>query len=258
MYLRHAIAGLAKPPSAPESGFTAYNSPIGDVAPTLIVDFNNEVYAADTGSGLANVARDTLITGFTSYTTEAGKQVMTHTTSDAVYVAVSGFNYSTSEGSIQVIMSSSSPSDDNDRVFQFDHEPGGDNDRLTIYSDIISDGDFRFLDQSNSLNNAANITITGGNDPYSLPTGLVAFGCSWNDTITTGGLSVSLDSSTVQTAANTSGVTAGSTNTITRLWLMGDGGSGNKTTGNMQKLIYWNTKLSDADVGALSSTAEGP
>lgn len=221
--------------------FSAYNSPVGAVAPTLIIDFHNEVFAADTGSGLADVARDTLISNFSAYETVGGVQRMRLDSTDGdTKVATSAFNFSYTGGTIQVLGRYDEVAS-GDRIFQFDDDT--DNaDRIAGY--FSSSSQLRGFVQDTSTTKLDLTTSTYVSDD---PNG---FAFSWAD----GDFAASFDGGAAVTSAG-SGDGLLPTDSLTTLHIGNSQEANDHPGGGIQKLVYWNTQLADADVVALA--AEG-
>ena len=105
MLFRHGLAGLTSAVSGPQP--TDYNSPVGDVTPNLVLDFNNgPYYAVDTGSGLTETTQS-IITNFSALVTGGGDADgitrLRTTGTDTPEVAFTEFDYVTASGTFLIV-----------------------------------------------------------------------------------------------------------------------------------------------------------
>jgi hypothetical protein len=89
---------------------SAYNGPSGQ-APTLILDFDGEVYAADNGSGLATVTPYALINNFTSISDISGVGHLILSATSSCNIATSAFSFSNTAGTLHVKFRASAAED---------------------------------------------------------------------------------------------------------------------------------------------------
>lgn len=234
--LKHGMAGLVGGGSA----FPTYDSPVGGVTPKLILDFHAGVYAVDTGSGL-EATTTAIITNFTTIVTGGGDgdgiSRMRTVGGDTPQIPISSFDYVTASGSFLIVGRYDAVAAF-DRTFMFNYDVNN-----RIGCTLSSGSEWRPFLEANGVetNLTAIATWTTNTD--------VACAAAY----TTDDAAASTDGETVVTdsTVDVPGIAASSFAPTTLL--LGHDTDGREPGGGIQRFIYWGSRLSNADLEALSS-----
>jgi hypothetical protein len=217
-------------PLVTEADYSEYNAP-GDVEPKLALDFHDEVYLADDGAGLAEVTTS-VITGFTSLETTGAIQRMATGGTSSPRIATDNFTFSGTAGTILVRFRF-------DDLVEGDHifnlNDGTANNRISPYYQASS-GNFRQLARVGGASTGAASTGLWVDDTAQ------CYVIAWGG----GSYSSSLDGATAVSAAGT--IPTG----LISLVLGANNGTGNTAEGGIERVVYWDQKLSNADIATLS------
>ncbi|NNE34673.1 MAG: hypothetical protein HKN13_05530, partial [Rhodothermales bacterium] len=214
---------------------SGYNGPSGDI-PVLVLDFEEGIYAKDTGSGLTETTFDALITGGTVVMDEDGIRRLRcdSATSDAPTADITSLTLTAA--TIVVWYQSSTKTSGTERVFQFD-----DGTEINRIANLLGAGGairLQVRDTSTKQTNINSTHTTGG--------GFAARAASaWitdNFAISVNGMAAQTDS-------------AGTVPTFNILRLGHAVGGIEQLEGGIQRIVIFDTRLSNADIAALSTNS---